>query len=447
MRETPRRSRVGVLRLGTLFCLTLLLSVAPSTPGHVSGRADAAPAPGLRDLAAPRGLRIGAAFADDHVLLDPSYATTLAREFDMGVSENHMKWQFIHPAPTTYDFKGADAQVAFAEAHGMAYRGHNLAWSRQNPAWLVTGPFTRDERIQQLRDHIAAVVGHYAGRVAQWDVVNEAFDGLADPFHDPWSVSIGFPEYLDIAFTAAHAADPAAKLFYNDYNLEAPNPKFDQVIDLVAGMKARGVPIDGIGFESHLNARSCDTKCTNGTLKNMVRAHALGLEVAITELDVSVQLPATPQKLEQQASVYRSVLEACLLAPNCHTFMTWGFTDKYSWIPSFVPGYGAALPFDEQYQPKPAYAAMAATLSTPPVAPSCTAFPDRAAAQKAFDSGVLGAPLLDPDGDGIACANLPAVAAPVAAPATVEPAPTGETLPAVAAPRAAPVVVAPAFTG
>jgi len=433
--------------MGTLFCLTLLLSVAPSTPGHVSGRADAAPAPGLRDLAAPLGLRIGAAFNDDPTLLDPSYATTLAREFDMGVSENHMKWQFVHPAPTTYDFKVADAQVGFAEGHGMTYRGHNLAWSRQNPAWLVTGPFTRDERIQQLRDHIAAVVGHYAGRVAQWDVVNEAFDGLADPLHDPWSVSIGFPEYLDIAFTAAHAADPTAKLFYNDYNLQAPNSKFDHLIDLVAGMKARGVPIDGIGFESHLSARSCTAKCTNDTLKNMLRAHALGLEVAITELDVSVQLPATSQKLDQQASVYRSVLEACLLAPNCHTFMMWGFTDKYSWIPSFVHGYGAALPFDEQYQPKPAYAAMAATLSTPPVAPSCAAFPDRATAQKAFDSGVLGAPMLDPDGSGTACENLPAVAAPVAAPATVEPAPTGEKLPAVPAPRAAPVVVAPAFTG
>jgi endo-1,4-beta-xylanase len=435
-----------VLRLGSLLCLTSVLAVGPLAPGSASGRAGAAPAPGLRDLAAPLGLRIGSAIADDQVLLDPTYAATLARELDMGVSENHMKWQFVHPAPTTYDFNGADAQVAFAEAHGMAYRGHNLAWSRQNPPWL-TGPFTRDQRIQQLRDHITTVVGHYAGRVAQWDVVNEAFDGLQDPAHDPWAATIGFPEYLDIAFRTAHTADPAAKLFYNDYNLESANPKFDQVVDLVAGMKARGVPIDGIGFESHLGARSCNASCTNATLKNMLRAHALGLEVAITELDVALPLPATPQALEQQASVYRSMLEACLLAPNCHTFMTWGFTDKYSWIPSFIPGYGAALPFDEDYQPKPAYAAMVATLTSPPKAPSCDVYPDRAAAQKAFASGVLGAPLLDPDGNGVACETVSYPVASTTAPTTVAPARAPEGLPTPVAPRAAPVVVAPALTG
>ncbi len=391
---------------GRAVLLVLGLAVDIVALGGAPRPATAAP-PTLRELAAARGIRIGAAISSAATLGDPTYAQVLSSEFDIAVSENQMKWGLIHPAPATYDYVDPDAQVAFAQAHGMAFRGHNLAWHNQNPAWLLAGPFTRDERIQQLRDHIHTVVGHYAGQLSEWDVVNEAFDGLADPAHDPWSSQIGFPDYLDVAFTAAHEADPSAKLFYNDYLIEAPGPRFDQVLALVAGLKARGVPIHGVGFQAHQGARPCDASCANDALTNMLRLHALGLEVAITELDVAVQLPATPAKLDEQASVYRALLQACLLAPNCHTFVMWGFTDTYSWIPALRPGYGAALPFDEQYQPKPAYAAMADTLANPPGPPSCAAYRTQPEAQAAFASGILGAPLLDPDGNGVACESLP----------------------------------------
>ena len=427
----------------------MLLAAAAAGPAGLPtapATADASPVP-LRELAAARGLRIGAALADPVALADPGYADTLAREFDMGVSENDMKWGLIHPGPTTYATASADAELAFAEANQMVYRGHNLAWHNQNPPWLLAGPFTRDERIAQLRDHIHAVVGRYRGRIAQWDVVNEALDGVLDPAHDPWSTSIGFPDYLDIAFRAAHEADPDARLYYNDYLDDIPGPRTDRILELVAGLRARGVPIDGVGLQTHTVSRPCDSSCANEQLATMLRYHRLGLEVAITELDVAIPLPATPTDLAEQASVYRTTLQACLLAPNCHTVVLWGFTDAHSWIPSLRPGYGAALPFDENLDPKPAYDALHATLDAPPTAPTCASYASPADAQAALARGDLGAPLLDPDGDGRACAPIdgpgPSVV-PTSVPGSTPPAST----PVASTPVAAtPVSATPALTG
>ena len=431
-----RRHRVG-LAIAVVVVLATLVGLVPATPVAVTVSAPPAVAatPTLRDLGAARGVLMGTAVGSASLLADPDYAATLAAQYGGGVSENDMKWGPIHPAPGTYAFAPADAQVAFLEANAMAVRGHNLAWWMQNPDWLVNGPWTRDQLIAVLRDHIHTVAGHYAGRIREWDVVNEAIALDGQPWPNVWAQVIGFPDYLDLAFTFAHEADPAAKLIYNDFLLEAPGPRFDAVMAMVTGMKARGVPIDGIGFQAHLGTEACAEACTNRTLTNMVRAAAAGLSVSITELDVAVPLPVTPEKLADQATVYRSVLQACLLALTCHTFFTWGFTDAHSWIPSQRPGFGAALPFDEQYRPKPAYDALVATLQSPPAAPTCASYPDQGAAQAAFDAGVLGAPLLDLDGDGVACPSLP------------PPSTTTTTAASVVPVAASTGVVTPAFTG
>ncbi|MEZ5142480.1 MAG: endo-1,4-beta-xylanase [Acidimicrobiales bacterium] len=437
-RRADRRTATMVARVATVVVAAALVAggtatgtAAASTAAAGVAAGSAGSAPTLRELAARRGLLVGTA-VDSAATLggDPTYAAVLAREHGAGVSENAMKWGPIHPRPGVYEFADADAQVAFLEANGMAVRGHNLAWWNQNPAWLDDGTWTRDQLIEVLREHIFTVVGRYQGRVAQWDVVNEAIGTDLQPWPNVWQRVIGFPDYLDLAFRFAHEADPAAKLYYNDFLLEAPSPRFDAVLGLVQGMQARGVPIDGIGMQAHLGQETCAAACTNRLLTNMVRVAGLGLDVAVTELDVALPLPASPQALADQASVYQSVLQACLLAPTCHTFVTWGFTDRYSWIPGYRPGFGAALPFDEEYRAKPAYDALVATLLSPPVAPSCAGFATRAEAQGAFDAGVLGAPLLDPDGDGIACEDLPA---PAAAPGV----PVGS----------ASVPLTPAFTG
>ena len=202
------------------------------------------------------------------------------------------------------------------------------------------------------------MVGHYRGQVGWWDVANEVIDDSGQLRSSVWSQGIG-PEFVDIAFAAARAADPSARLFINDYSIEFSWAKSDALYALVAGLVARGVPIDGVGFQSHLTAGSI-TEAQLGA--EFARYRALGLDVAVTELDVRVATPASPTALAAQAATYRAVLNACRNAANCVSFTTWGFTDRYSWIPWFFPGLGDALPWDAALGTKPAYAEIASAL-------------------------------------------------------------------------------------
>ncbi len=185
-------------------------------------------------------------------------------------------------------------------------------------------------------------------------MVNEAIDDRGNPRETLWSQMIG-PDYIEMAFRFAHEADPDAKLFYNDYNDESLNAKSNAVYALVKELKAKGVPIDGVGWQMHL---------VNGFRiraehrENAARLAELGVDIAITELDVRTPLPATKPALERQADAFGDVTGFCLALANCHTLMTWGFTDGSSWIPGFFGGYGDALPFDAEYRPKPAWQAM-----------------------------------------------------------------------------------------
>ena len=313
----------------------------------------------LRDLAAARGVHIGAAVAVGPFKNEPVYTDTLKREFDMIVGENAFKWSEIHRYRGEYYFGVTDALVDFAEANGMAVRGHTLVWHNQNPGWLTGSTPTRDEAIAILKDHIDTVVGRYKGRIVAWDVVNEAIDDGTGELRDTfWLQTIG-PDYIALAFQFAHAADPDAKLYYNDYNAEDDGPKSDAVYELVKQLKADGVPIDGVGWQMHLTSGQY---IDPGFGENGERLAALGLEVSITELDVRLRLPETPANLKVQADTYADVMQLCLQLTNCKSVVTWGFTDKHSWVPGFFDGFGAALPFDASYSPKPAYDAMRASL-------------------------------------------------------------------------------------
>ena len=309
----------------------------------------------LRALAEARGFHVGAAVAMPPFRSDPAYRDVLKREYDMLVAENAFKWSAMHLGPSTYYFDDTDALVDFAGENGMAVRGHTLVWHNQNPGWLTNGTFTRDEAITILRDHIATVVGRYKGRIAAWDVVNEAVgdDGRLRG-ESIWYRLIG-PDYIEMAFRFAHEADPAAKLYYNDYNAERMTAKSDAVYALVKDLKQKGVPIDGVGWQMHLVDRFRIDKQHE---KNAARLAALGLEISITELDVRLQLPSDAAGLKRQANAYGDVTAFCLARPYCKAVVTWGFTDAASWVPGFFHGMGDALPFDATLQPKPAYQAM-----------------------------------------------------------------------------------------
>ncbi|MBS1856043.1 MAG: endo-1,4-beta-xylanase [Acidobacteria bacterium] len=330
----------------------------------------AVPAQPLRDLAAARGIRVGAAVAPGYFSEQP-YADTLAREFNQAQPENAMKFGLIHPARDTYNWTDADAIAAFAAAHGQALRGHTLVWHNQVPAWLANGGFDSTRMAAILQDHIRTVVGRYAGRVYAWDVVNEAFnnDGTlrGTLWYDTPGIGLSGTGYIEQALRWTRDADPGAKLFYNDYSAEGSNTKSDAIYAMARDFKARGVPLDGIGLQMHFTT---STPSLASMEANIRRLTDLGLEVQITELDVRLPVDASgvasAANLAAQAKIYGDVTALCLKFPLCTAIQTWGFTDRHSWIPSSFAGYGAGLEFDASYQPKPAYDAMAASFKTAP---------------------------------------------------------------------------------
>jgi endo-1,4-beta-xylanase len=320
----------------------------------------------LRQEASRSGLLVGAAI-NARYLSEPAYTSTAAREFNMAECENEMKWRATQPSENTFDFGPADEIVAFAEAHKMKVRGHNLLWHSYNPAWLVNGHYTSEQLAHLMQEHIEKVVGHYRGKVFAWDVVNEAIDQHGELRHSIWydQPGIGMAEkrtaYIEQAFRWAHAADPKALLFYNDADAEAINPHSDAIYAMVKDFKQRGVPIDGVGLQMHILNLNPDVKSIE---QNIRRFADLGVQVHITEMDVAVPVdaegnPTMAGDLQKQADIYRQIAEVCARNSACTALQTWGFTDKYSWIGSFTKHTkGDALLFDRQYQPKPAYTAL-----------------------------------------------------------------------------------------
>jgi endo-1,4-beta-xylanase len=315
----------------------------------------------LRSKAQTLKFSIGTAVRLGPLMNDANYAKILAREFNVLTAEDAMKFGAIHPTRIRFDFADADNIVNFATTHGMKVRGHTLVWGRHLPRWLVEGSFSKTEVSAILRHHIETVVGRYRGRVFAWDVVNEAIDvegaGLRETF---WSKMLG-SDYIAQALTWAQNADPHAKLFYNDYDGAALGAKSDAIFNLLKSLRVRGLPISGIGLQSHFALETPPKMSDVAT--NMKRLAALGLEIQVTEFDVRMAMPVTDQELQDQAQIYLDYLSTCLSVANCKAFLSWGFTDKYSWISDFFTGHGAALPFDEEYRPKPAYRAMAQALN------------------------------------------------------------------------------------
>jgi endo-1,4-beta-xylanase len=315
-------------------------------------------ASGLRGLAAPSGLLVGAAVAAEPLRSDGEYRTVLAREYNVLVPENALKFGSVHPEPERYDFSDFEEILAFAESNQMCVRGHTLVWHHQLPGWIEQRAWTRDELIEVLRAHIHAIVGRYRGRVQYWDVVNEAISDFWGSRSTVWSQVIG-PEYIAMAFRFAHEADPDALLFYNDYGIEGLGRKSARMYELVADLVERNVPIHGVGLQAHVNQ---GIPSASELQTNLRRLEGLGLQIHFSEVDVGVPQPTTDLRLLKQAILYQRLINSCLAVRSCTAFVTWGFTDAHSWVPSFFPGLGAALPFDESLRPKPTYHALAGSL-------------------------------------------------------------------------------------
>ena len=328
----------------------------------------------LRQAADSAGVLIGTAVRPSK-LSEIAYASTLAREFNMVEPEDAMKWRVLRPDIATFDFGTGDEIVRFAQAHGMKVRGHCLVWGRDNPEWLLQGHFPASRLSELLRQHIMRVMNHYAGSIFAWDVINEALDEQGRARDSIWynQPGIGFSgqgtAYIEQVFRWAHEADPQALLFYNEAEGEAINHKSDAIYAMLKDFKQRRVPIDGVGLQLHIPTLDVDIGAVSAAISaNITRLTVLGLQVHITELNISLPVDssgsARPEDLSRQSDFYRAVVRACLNHPGCTAIQTWGFTDKYSWIGSHSHGSrGQALLFDRQYNAKPAYAAVLEELS------------------------------------------------------------------------------------
>jgi len=314
-----------------------------------------------------------------HGASDSVYLKTMSREFNFAVPDYGMYMCDIQPVQGIWNFGEMDWVVEYTESHDMRIRGHTLVWGRRystigtvggdwtaTPAWVHNGDFSRAEMIETMNEYIETVVRHYGDRVDEWVVVNESASwepggGFGD---NVWKEKLG-EDYVALAFRKAREVAPNAVLVLNewggDYLHQTTFGMEDNIYDHVRRLVERGVPIDAVGLQFHLAIPPEpweNPPTVERIVGNFDRYGDLGLDVYVTELDVKIQEPITQEKLDRQAEIYAMVMEAVLESEHCNSICVWGYSDRYSWIPSWYPGYSAACMFDKLIEPKPAYYSM-----------------------------------------------------------------------------------------
>lgn len=339
--------------------------------GNLNTLAQSLPQKGLKDYYKdyfPIGVSVSA-----YNLKDPQQVQLILNQFNSLTPENAMKWGQIHPQENVYNWKDADSIVAFAQAHGLRVRGHNLCWHENNPDWLFKDEqgklVSKEVLLKRLKDHIDAVVGRYKGKVYGWDVVNEAIDDDSTKFlrNSLWYQICG-EDFIVKAFEYAHEADPNAVLFYNDYNTERPE-KRERVYRLLKMLKDAHVPINAVGLQGHWSLFEPGSEELINTIKEF---SSLGMKVQVTEMDISVypwekfsrkkradeQDAYTPEVEQKQADKYAELFKIFRDYKDVITGVTfWNISDKHTWLDYYpVPGRkNYPLLFDQNLQPKKAY--------------------------------------------------------------------------------------------
>ncbi|EHA57718.1 endo-1,4-beta-xylanase [Pyricularia oryzae 70-15] len=352
-------------RLATLITLAGLLAVSPGAYAqrNRNDTGGSTGAEGLNSLAVKAGLLYFGTASDTRNFADEPYMSVVnnTNEFGMIVPENSMKWEATEKEPGRFSFANADRVRALTKANGQMLRCHALTWHSQLPNFVKTTAWTRDTLTAAIESHISNEVGHFAGDCYAWDVVNEAVNENGSFRDSPFHRTLG-TDFLAISFRAAAAADPNAKLYYNDFNIETPGPKANAAMGIVRLLKEQGVRIDGVGFQGHLTVGSTPSRAQLAS--QLQRFADLGVEVTYTELDIRHKsLPVSSRAAQDQARDYVSVIGSCLDVTACVGVMVWQPTDKYSWIPETFPGTGDACLFDANMNPKPAYTSVSSLLA------------------------------------------------------------------------------------
>lgn len=258
-------------------------------------------------------------------IFNPETIKILQNDCSIIVYENSMKWANLRPNKNFWNWNDIDSLVEFAEKNNMRVKWHTLFWHQQNSPF-VSSSWTREQAIQMMNEHIETIMSRYKGKIAEYDVVNEMFNEDGSMRQNIWYKTIG-ADYIELALKKAHQVDPDAKLLLNEFNNEEKgHPKADAMYNLVKNLKERGIPIDGVGMQLHLDAR----------------------------------IPVENSKAYESAqeNIYLMLYKIASEMPNVTSFITWGISDKHSWVPSTFPGTGNALLYDEDFKPKPVYNAI-----------------------------------------------------------------------------------------
>jgi len=337
----------------------------------------------LREKAAAKGLVYGCAVGSRNLTKDRPFAEAVKRDAGILVHEYELKRKHVEPAPDKYDFTDADQVMAFAKRNNQLVRGHTLVWHEANPDWLAPAleKASASQKEKLLTDYVSFVVQHYKGQMQSWDVVNEVVDPLDGDDNgmrtkSPWYQSFG-EDYIPLAFHTAAAADPHTPRFLNELNIESDERWSENrqtaVLKLLERMKAKDVPIDGFGIQGHLKIYrdSFDQEAFGRFLKEL---EGFGLKLMITEFDVAdADGPTDPKQRDADvAAAAKNFLDVALASPAMIGVLSWGLTDRYSWLSSY-PKYKWAdgqlsrvLPYDGNMTKKPMWQAMANAFDAAP---------------------------------------------------------------------------------
>jgi endo-1,4-beta-xylanase len=354
----------------------------------VAGPLRAAPvSTSLGAIAAEHGVRFGSTMGGAN-FADPAYRALNAAQCGLIVPESEMKWVATRPDANSFDFRAADAIVAWAKTNGLGVRGHTLLWDYERwfPKWLTEHDFGTNPRAEAERllvEHVRTVAGRYAPAVDSFDVVNEAIDPDTGLLRETTlSRPLGAERVIDLAFHTARQAAPHAQLVYNDFMswTRDDGKHRDAVLRLLEGMKKRGTPIDALGVQSHLGSKYSEAPSGLGNIDERAwrqfldAVTGMGLELLVTEMDVHDNPLPGPiaQRDAAVAAHVRAYLDLMLSYQQCRNVMCWGLSDRYSWLNAFRPRTDGLAkrpcPFDTEFHPKPFRDAIVAALRTRPVA-------------------------------------------------------------------------------
>ena len=373
--EHPNRRHFIAAGLATLGSRTLLAGPLSS---------DAAETLALRKLAADKGLLYGTTISARQIAGDPRFVDLVLQQTNMIVAENDMKWQVMNRgARGDDDYGPADTIAAFALENDLALRGHNLLWYHRTPSWFFDLD-SREEIESALVERIRRLAGRYRGKVHSWDVVNEPIepkDGRPDGLRTGVFLEMFGPDYLDLAYRTAREADPAAHLVVNEYDVELDTPEQEvrrtALLNLLERMRRSGTPVDAVGVQAHLSCAGGPPFSAARLRRFLADVAGLGLTIQITELDVTDENAPSEEAVRDRlvADSYSRFLDPALDEPAVKVVVTWGLSDRHSWIvrketheskwrADGLPS--RPLPFDSDLKPKPAFEAIAQAFAHAP---------------------------------------------------------------------------------